>query len=140
MERSIEINAPPERVWSVLSDVERWPEWTPTTKSVVMQTPPPFAVGSRATLELRGQKKPSVWEVTEVQPGRLFTWHMRAGPGLYVVASHVIEPQAQGCRATLSIVARGPLSFSVRPFIERMSAENVETEAESLKRRCEQAD
>jgi hypothetical protein len=32
------------------------------------------------------------------------------------------------------------LSLPVRPFIERMSAENVETEAESLKRRCEQAD
>ena len=139
MQRSIEINAPPERVWAVLSDVERWPEWTPTARSVVMETQPPFAVRSRATLELRGQKKPSLWEVTDLQPGREFTWQMRAGPGLRVVAGHVVEPLATGCRVTLSIVARGPLSLPLRPFIERMSAENVETEAESLKRRCEQA-
>jgi uncharacterized protein YndB with AHSA1/START domain len=138
MERSVEINAPSERVWAVLSDVERWPAWTPTTTSVVMETPPPFAVGSRATLELRGQKQPSVWEVTELTPGRSFTREMRAGPGLRVVAGHVIEPLATGCRVTLSIVARGPLSLPVRPFIERMSADNVETEAASLKRRCEE--
>jgi hypothetical protein len=30
------------------------------------------------------------------------------------------------------------LSLPVRPFIERMSADNVETEAASLKRRCEE--
>jgi carbon monoxide dehydrogenase subunit G len=31
---TVEIPAPPDRVWAVLADIERWPEWTPTVTRI----------------------------------------------------------------------------------------------------------
>jgi uncharacterized protein YndB with AHSA1/START domain len=35
----IDVSAPPELVWDVLADFERWPEWNPDVKSVSLNGP-----------------------------------------------------------------------------------------------------
>ena len=45
---SVNIDAPPEKVFAVLCDVERWPEWTSTMTSVQRMQSGSFAVGSCA--------------------------------------------------------------------------------------------
>ena len=45
---SIEIDAPVERVWAVLADIERQPEWMHDLREVRVLTPPPVGVGTRA--------------------------------------------------------------------------------------------
>jgi carbon monoxide dehydrogenase subunit G len=45
---SIEIEAPVERVWAVLADIERQPEWMHDLREVRVLTPPPVGVGTRA--------------------------------------------------------------------------------------------
>jgi hypothetical protein len=45
---SIEIDAPIGRVWSVLADIERQPEWMHDLREVRLLTPPPVGVGTRA--------------------------------------------------------------------------------------------
>lgn len=45
---SIEIDAPAERVWAVLADIERQPEWMHDLREVRLLTPPPVGVGTRA--------------------------------------------------------------------------------------------
>ena len=43
---SVEISAPPARVWEVMSDVDRWHEWTPSITSVKRIKDAPLAIGS----------------------------------------------------------------------------------------------
>ena len=45
-----DIDAPREKVWTVMTDVERWPEWTASVTSVVLLDKAPFDVGSQARL------------------------------------------------------------------------------------------
>ncbi|MES2209180.1 MAG: SRPBCC family protein [Chloroflexota bacterium] len=43
----IDIQAPRERVWDVLADIERQPEWMHDLRSVRLTTAPPVGVGTR---------------------------------------------------------------------------------------------
>lgn len=44
---SVEVDAPIDRVWAILADIERQPEWMHDLKSVRITTPPPTGVGTR---------------------------------------------------------------------------------------------
>ncbi len=45
---SVDVEAPIDDVWALLSDIERQPEWMHDLKSVRLLTPPPVGVGTRA--------------------------------------------------------------------------------------------
>ena len=91
---AVEIAAPPERVWAVLADLERWPEWTASVTSVELLEPGPLAVGTRARVS-QPKLKPAIWEVTQAKAGRGFTWVTRH-PGLLVTGLHQLEPIEKG--------------------------------------------
>ena len=132
---SIEIAAPPEQVWPVMRDVERWHEWTPTIISVTRQDAGPLRAGSRAVV--RQPKLPlGTYVVTSVDEGRAFTWENRAA-GVLGVAHHRIEPTGSGSRVSLDVEFHGPLAWLVSAFYGRLTQRYIETEAAGLKRRVE---
>jgi hypothetical protein len=137
LERTVHIDAPPGLVWQVMTDIERWPEWTPSTISVQRRDEGALRVGSEATVELRRAPK-ATWTVTTLDEGRSFYWRSAPRFGPAVLAGHVIEPDGDGALVTLSIEPRGFVGALLSPLIVALSRANVEAEAAGLKRRCEE--
>jgi uncharacterized protein YndB with AHSA1/START domain len=135
-EVAVEIAAPPERVWAVLVDVERWPEWTPTMTRVRRLDRGPFGTGSAARIK-QPRLPPAVWRVTAFDPGRSFSW-TATGPGVRTVAGHHLGPGSDGSvTVTLTIEQSGPLAGLLWRLTSGLTRRYVDTEAHSLKRRCE---
>lgn len=138
MEQSatIDITAPSERVWAVLSDVERWPEWTDTVRWVRRLDDGPLRTGSSA--KISQPKIPTVdYVVTELEPGTSFTWVSGGGAAL-TTARHVLEPlPGGGTRVTLSIEQSGWLGSLVGRLYRGITDRYLATEAAGLKARSE---
>jgi uncharacterized protein YndB with AHSA1/START domain len=71
--REIEIAAPPEAVWDVLTHFEEWPQWNREVKS--MSFDGPVAPGS----EFRWKAGPGtiVSTLEQVEPPRMISWRGR---------------------------------------------------------------
>ena len=136
LSRTIEIAAPPEVVWSVWRDVERWPEWTASVTSVEPLAPGPFAVGYRARV-LQPKLPRAVWQVTELEEGRRFVW-VYGSPGVRLTASHRVEPSAAGTRAESYVEFSGPFGGLVGRMTRATTERYLSMEAEGLKARSEE--
>jgi uncharacterized membrane protein len=134
--RSIDIEAPPDVTWAVMSDGERWPEWTRSVTSVRRLDKGPLRVGSRALIR-QPRFPPAVWTVTTLEPGRRFVW--RSGmPGMWVYGDHAVEPTATGSRATLRLTYDGALARLMGRLTHGITNRYLDMEAAGLKQRSEE--
>ncbi len=132
---TVDISAPPERIWQVMTDVERWPEWTESIQKLKRLDSGAFRVGSRVRIK-QPKLIPATWEVTELAPQRAFTWISRS-PGTTVSAKHRIEPTSRGCRVTLSVAYGGLLGGLVAKMFGAITDRYLMFEAAGLKQRSE---
>ena len=136
LQHTVTIAAPPERVWAVVVDVERWPERIPTVGSVERLDEGPLTVGSRTRLQ-QPRLPEAVWTVTELDPGRSFTWESRS-PGIEISAGHVVEPDAGATRLTLAVTVSGSMGPVGWLMTKGLTKRYVETEADSIKQAAEE--
>lgn len=133
---SIVIDSPQQAVWAVLSDVEAWPDWTPTVTSVRRLSGEP---GLGADYELQQPRLPrAVWEIAVWDEPTRFDWVSRA-PGVITEASHDLADSDGRTTLTLTITRSGFLAPVVNRLYGRVTREYLATEAASLKARCEAA-
>lgn len=130
------IHAAIESVWAVVADVARWSEWSPTIDDVRLLDDGAFTVGSQARVK-QPKMRPLVWRVSDLDPGRSFSW-TASGIGFTITAGHFVHaPDATTTRVRLTIEMKGPggrvLGLLVGPRIRHY----VDLEAASLKKRCE---
>jgi hypothetical protein len=129
------IAAPPARVWPVMSDVERWPEWTQSVTKVERLETGPMGPGARARV-FQPKLRPAVWTVTDWRPGSSFTWESRT-PGLRAVGLHEALPEGGGTRARLAVRFEGPLAGLVAWLAGGLTLRYIQLEAAGLKARAE---
>ena len=110
---TVDIAAPPERVYALVSDITRMGEWSPEcfqcswTKGA---TGP--EVGARFKAKNKGGRGPAWFNtpvVTAAEQGTKFAFN-RSGPGIASYTwTHVLEPTTTGTRVTESYDAEKPL-------------------------------
>ncbi|WP_433468219.1 SRPBCC family protein [Spirillospora sp. CA-128828] len=134
-EISVDIDAAPETVWNLLTDVERWPDMTDSIDRVELLDKP-FALSSRARVH-QPRLRPAVWTVTAIDEDRAFTWESRL-PGVTTTAVHEIAPNAAGTvTARLTLDQTGPLSPVIALLTGRLTRRYVTMEANGLKTKAE---
>ena len=132
----MDIPAPADRVWAVMSDVERWHEWTPSITSVTLLRKGALAVGSRALVR-QPKFPPALWRVTELVPGRSFTW-VSVAPGLRVIGRHAVELTVNGTRAVLTLELKGMVGGLWGRLTRGITERYIAFEAAGLKARSEE--
>jgi uncharacterized protein YndB with AHSA1/START domain len=132
---SVDIAAPPDVVWSVMADAERWHEWTTSVRSIRRLDSGPLRVGSRALVR-QPRFPPAIWKVTALDPGRSFTWK-NGVPGMWVYAHHSVEPAEGGARAKLRLNYEGVIGRLMGRVTHAITNRYLGLEAAGLKRRSE---
>jgi uncharacterized membrane protein len=137
-EQSIEIEAPPQRVWDVLTDLEAWPQRIETVDVVELLTPAPIGEGSR--VRLKQPKLPEgTWDVTVWQAPSFFEWRQQAS-GATSVAGHRIEAlEGERSRLSLTLEMRGLLIPIFGRLYRGLTNRYMTLEAEGMKRAAETA-
>jgi uncharacterized membrane protein len=137
-EQSIDIEAPPQRVWDVLTDLEAWPQRIETVDVVELLTPAPIGEGSR--VRLKQPKLPEgTWDVTVWQAPSFFEWRQQ-GSGVTSVAGHRIEALESGrSRLSLTLEMRGLLIPIFGRLYRGLTNRYMTLEAEGMKRAAESA-
>jgi hypothetical protein len=130
------VDAPPARVWEIMSDGERWHEWTSSVTSVRLLDRP-LSLGSRAVIK-QPRFPPALWRVTELEQGKSFAWVSRA-PWMRVTARHSVEPDGTGARVTLSVTYSGLFGRLMARMTHGITARYLAMESEGLKKRSEQS-
>ncbi|HEX7171700.1 MAG TPA: SRPBCC family protein [Candidatus Limnocylindria bacterium] len=137
-EKSIEINAPQQRVWDVLSALEAWPQHIATVDSVELLTPAPITIGSR--VRLKQPKLPEgTWDITAWDAPSYFEWTQKTG-GISSVAGHRVQALgADRARLTLTLDMRGVLIPIIGLFYKDLTDRYMNLEAEGMKQAAESA-
>lgn len=124
----IDIDAPPDRVWAILSDLDRYPTWNP----LVVHAFGPLRPGERLRVTVRaGRTMKFTPEVVVADPGRELRWRgVLLGSSLFSGEHYFrIEPRGEGVRFVhgeqfsgwLVPVLRRSLERDARPAFERMN-------------------
>ena len=136
MSATIQIDAPPEAVWAVLTDLGRYPEWNPLFREASGQV----AVGSRITLQsvhpANGRMMRVRPKITVADPGAELRW-VSSLPGI-ISGEHrfTLTPAGGGTRLEQSETFGGLLAaFSLKTFTRAEAGFQGLNEA--LKKRAE---
>lgn len=130
--RSIEVAAPPEVVWDVLTGFADWPKWNPDVKSMSFDGP------LEPGLTFRWKSGPGtiVSTLEEVDPPRRVRWRGRT---MSIAALHEyrLEPRDGGTRVETEETFSGLLARLMRGSLQKTLDRALEQGLEQLKAEAE---
>lgn len=137
----IEINAPPEKVWGIITDIGKWQEWSPTING----SEGGAAVGSTLTITMMGKESDKDGpmynpKIIQMDEPTYFHWRAHMMAGFIFTNDKIIELEATatGTKVThtetfkglMAALMRGQMDKGVPPMLNMMN--------EALKNTAEQ--
>ena len=114
----IEIEAPPERVWRVLTDFDRFPEWNPFIRRISGR----IEKGQRLNVTLHPSGGRSIRmspTILAAEPARELRWIGHLGIPGFFDGQHIFELKPSGSAKT-TFVQREEFGGILLPFLARM--------------------
>jgi uncharacterized protein YndB with AHSA1/START domain len=130
--REIFIETPPERVWTLISEIDRWSSWQPDISTARLIGP--LAPGSTFRWKSAGTGIFST--IAEVDPPRRIAWTGRA---MGAKAKHVwmLEPQGSGTVVTTQESFEGLVVWLLKKRMQRLLDESLSKWLARLKEAAE---
>ena len=102
----VESDAPPERVWELYAQPDRWKDWAPHIRSPRGLGSPEVEPGASGHIRVAGVAP--VWaEVTSKRPGQSWTWRVGV-----VELTHTVESR-DGGGSTIGLAMRAPAPMEI---------------------------
>lgn len=117
IERSVDIAAPPEKVFAVVTDLSTHPRWRPSVREFRTADGEPPRVGSQIVEVVRfaGRDVHMRYRVTELGPPRSFAADYVAGP-IEVAIRFEVVPAGRGAQAVFICDTERPRIARAIPF------------------------
>ncbi|MCU0438133.1 MAG: SRPBCC domain-containing protein [Raineya sp.] len=132
---SIEINAPVEKVWAELMNIESYPAWNPLVKTIQGD----LKQGNEIKIYIIPLKSNFKAKLTVFQSQKEMTWLGAVGAKWIVCGEHYYRLEAKGDKTLLlhGEEFKGILSYLIPPFITSMMKKTFEKHNQILKQRIE---
>ena len=132
------IPVPPETVWEVFSDLDRWEKLDPAAGGRIPLDPGDWRPGFRVRVRLKPRRLPHfsrAFVMHTVVPARHMTWSAWAIPGLIgLEIEHTFAPTGNGTRFAFDLRRRGPLGRLMLFLLGRSQYEELVTLGRNLGR------
>lgn len=112
-ESSVDIDASPEKIWIMLSNLEEWPRWAPKIKRVEIVSPGPLGVNSQLRIKVKaGVAVKLRMTITEFVPNERVVMRGRI-LGTRLTRHYILEPRADKTIVAVGGEASGCLAWLV---------------------------
>lgn len=145
IEREVVVSCPPDRVFALLSDIERLPDLAEMTVAVRNGPGRPIQAGDRfeQVIKVVGIEFDTDWEVTEVVSGSLIRVEGRSKSNGRASLTQHISPEGEGSRIKFNVDYDPPLGLlgeiADKVLFERRHEEEAEHILGRIKELCEVA-
>jgi uncharacterized membrane protein len=136
VQRSVQIEAPPQETMALLSDASRWPDWYPGMSDITIDAPFP-EVGGKVAFKVKsaGLSLPITETVLEYQTGKLHLFQMEGM--LSGRARWELTPEGDGTRLTTTFdyaLPGGPIGRAADALmVKRMNGKSLEDGLKNFK-------
>jgi carbon monoxide dehydrogenase subunit G len=123
---SVEIDAPPEKVWALVNEFEEWPQWIPSIKKIEKLSEGALGEGSKICVTAKSTITVKLlMTITEFVPRQHAVMQGKV-LGTEMTRYYTIDPMNGGTRLTAGGEVSGLLAYLVRLGGQALSEEIVQ--------------